>query len=184
MRPKTASTFIFALLCLPVSGAWAQTAPRSVQPKIAIINLQRAVASTAEGKKASAALEGKFSLAQSDLQAMQKQLQELQNRITNSNGTDLIRLQRQAELLNRQYQRKKDGLTEALDAAQIDVIANIGARMQNIIDRYARENGYVVVLNTTAAGGSPVVYASNQINITDDIVQLFDQKYPVKGDTP
>jgi Skp family chaperone for outer membrane proteins len=151
VRAKAVSTLILPLLWLPASGAWAQTAPRSSQPKIALINLQRAVASTGEGKKASAELQDKFAVAQSDLQAMQKHLQELQNRITTSNGTDLIQLQRQAELLNRQYQRKKGGLTEAFDAAQIEVIANIGARMQDIIDRYARENGYMVVLNKTVA---------------------------------
>lgn len=183
MSVKAFSVLTLALLCLAVAGAWAQTVSASSQPKIGVINLQRAIASSAEGKKASAELQNKFAREQSGLQAMQKQLQDLQNRITNNrtlSDTELTRLQRQAELLTRQFQRKQDGLNEAVDAAQSEVMGNIGPRMQTIIERYSGENGYTLVLNAGAAG-TPVLWGTNQINITDDIIRLFDQSYPVKG---
>ena len=97
MSVKAFSVLTLELLFLAVAGAWAQTVPASSQPKIGIVNLQRAIASTAEGKKASAELQNKFAREQSDLQAMQKQLQDLQNRITHNrtlSDTELARLQR------------------------------------------------------------------------------------------
>jgi hypothetical protein len=33
----------------------------------------------------------------------------------------------------------------------------------------------------TSAQGSPVVYASSQSDITQEIVRLFDQAYPIKA---
>ena len=176
-----------ALLFLPAMGAWAQTgggAAPSGQMKIAILNVRQAIVTTAEGKQASAQLQSQFASQQSDLQNVQKQIQDLQNRITNSHGTlsddEQARLQRQGELMTRQFQRKQDDLNEAVNAAQSDIIDNIGRKMLDVLDRYSRENGYTVVFDTSAQG-SPVVYGSSQIDITQEIIRLYDQAYPIKG---
>jgi outer membrane protein len=180
-----------ALLLLPAAGAWAQTggsAAPSGPLKIAILNVRQAIVTTGEGKQASAQLQTQFAAQQSDLQNMQKQIQDLQNRVSNSHGTlsddEQARLQRQGELLTRQFQRKQDDLNEAVNAAQSDVIDTIGRKMLDVLDRYARENGYTAVFDTSAQG-SPVVYGSSQIDITNEIVRLYDQAYPLKvGATP
>jgi outer membrane protein len=179
-----------ALLFLPAACAWAQTgggaagAAPSGPMKIAILNVRQAIVTTAEGKQASAQLQSQFAAQQNDLQNMQKQITELQNRIANSHGTlsddEQSRLQRQGELLTRQFQRKQDDLNEAVNAAQSDVIDNIGRKMLDVLDRYSRENGYTAVFDTSAQG-SPVVYGSSQIDITNEIVRLYDQAYPLKA---
>lgn len=184
-NPRKLWILTLALLFLP--AAWAQTgggAAPSGQTKIAILNVRQAIVTTAEGKQASAQLQSQFSAQQNDLQNMQKQIQDLQNRIGNSHGTlsddEQARLQRQGELLTRQFQRKQDDLNEAVNAAQSDVIDNIGRKMLDVLDRYARENGYTAVFDTSAQG-SPVVYGSSQIDITNEIVKLYDQAYPLKA---
>lgn len=182
-------TLTLALLFLPAAGAWAQAGggtPASAPMKIATLNVRQAIVSTVEGKQASAQLQSQFASQQNDLQNMQKQIQDLQNRVSNSHGTlsddEQGRLQRQGELLTRQFQRKQDDLNEAVNAAQSDVIDNIGRKMLDVLDRYARENGYTAVFDTSAQG-SPVVYGSSQIDITQEIIRLYDQAYPVKGGT-
>jgi hypothetical protein len=50
----------------------------------------------------------------------------------------------------------------------------------DITNRYARENGYIAVLNS-GAQGSTLIYTSPQIDITQEIVKLYDQAYPVKA---
>jgi|SRR5690242_17357084 outer membrane protein len=184
--PRNLWIAALALSFLPAMGAWAQTggAAPSGQMKIAILNVRQAIVTTAEGKQASAQLQSQFSSQQNDLQSMQKQIADLQNRITNSHGTlsddEQARLQRQGELMTRQFQRKQDDLNEAVNAAQSDVIDNIGRKMLDVLDRYSRENGYTVVFDTSAQG-SPVVYGSSQIDITQEIIRLYDQAYPIKG---
>ena len=49
----------------------------------------------------------------------------------------------------------------------------------DVTDRYARENGYVAVLNSGTQGSS-LIYTSPQIDITTEVVKLYDQAYPVK----
>ena len=87
---------------------------------------------------------------------------------------------RSGELLSRRLQRGNDDLNEELNAAQGEIVDGIGRKMLEVLDRYSRENGFTVVLDTSAQG-SPVVYGSSQSDITQDIVRLFDQAYPVKG---
>lgn len=178
---------IVAVLFLPAAGAWAQTAggaAASGAMKVGILNVRQAIVTTAEGKQASAQLQSQFAAQQNDLQNVQKQMQDLQNRLSNGARTlsddEQSRLQRQGELLSRQFQRKQDDLNEAVNAAQMDIIDNIGKKMLDVLDRYSRENGYSVVLDTSAQG-SPVVYGSSQIDITQEIIRLYDQAYPVKG---
>jgi len=186
-KPKELWILTLALLFLPAAGAWAQTgggAAPSGPMKLAILNVRQAIVTTAEGKQASAQLQSQFAAQQNDLQNMQKQITELQNRIANSHGTlsddEQARLQRQGELLTRQFQRKQDDLNEAVNAAQSDVIDNIGRKMLDVLDRYARENGYTAVFDTSAQG-SPVVYGSSQIDITQELIRLYDQAYPIKA---
>src|SRR5690349_6797861 len=185
--PRNRWTLILALVLLPAAGALAQAgggAAPSAQMKVGTLNVRQAIVTTAEGKQASAQLQSQFSSQQNDLQNMQKQIQDLQNRVANSHGTlsddEQARLQRQGELMTRQFQRKQDDLNEAVNAAQSDVIDNIGRKMLAVLDRYSRENGYTVVFDTSAQG-SPVVYGSSQIDITQEIVRLYDQAYPIKG---
>ena len=92
-------------------------------------------------------------------------------------------MQRQGEALTRRLQRGNDDLNEELNTAQGDIVDGIGRKMLEVLDRYSRENGYTVVLDTSAQG-SPVVYGSSQSDITQEIVRLYDQAYPVKSSTP
>ncbi|MGB8477077.1 MAG: hypothetical protein WCE61_23610, partial [Candidatus Acidiferrum sp.] len=39
--------------------------------------------------------------------------------------------------------------------------------------------GYSVILDTSGQN-SPILYASDQVNVTQEIVRLYDQAYPVK----
>jgi outer membrane protein len=173
-----------AILCMAaVPGARAQTAA-AAPVKIAVINMRNSIVATAEGKQAQAQLQSQFAPKQADLQNMQKQIEDLQRRMAEGARTlsdeEKGKMQRQGELLSRRLQRNSDDLNEELNAAQGEVVDGIGRKLIDVLDRYARENGFTVVLDTSAQG-SPVVYGSAGSDITQDIVRLYDQAYPVKG---
>ena len=175
-----------AVFCLaPVRALHAQAAAGTAAPaKIAVINIRNAIVATAEGKLAQAQLQSQFAPKQNELQSLQKQIEDLQRKMTDGARTlsdeEKAKLQREGELLSRRLQRGNDDLNEELNAAQGEIVDGIGRKMLEVLDRYSRENGYTVVLDTSAQG-SPVVYGSSQSDITQDIVRLYDQAYPVKG---
>jgi outer membrane protein len=168
-------------------GAQAQGGAAAAPPKIGIINIRSAIVATAEGKQAQAQLQTQFAPKQNDLQSTQKQIEDLQRRLSEGQRTlsqdEQAKMQRQGEMLSRKLQRGNDDLNEELTAAQSDLVDAIGRKMLEVLDRYARENGFTAVLDSSAQG-SPVVYASATADITQEIIRLFDQAYPVKGGAP
>ena len=155
--------------------------------KVAVINVRQAIASTSEGKQAGAELQSQFAPRQSELEGLNKQINDLRQRIDAGSGKispeEQSRLQREGEAKARALQRKQDEYQEDVNAAQADVFDRIGRKMIDVLDRYARENGYVVVLDSSAQN-TPILFASTNVDVTQDIVKLYDQAYPVKGGAP
>lgn len=173
-----------ALLALLVtSAAWAQ-AGAAPGGKVAVINIQSAITGTAEGKQAAAELQSQFTPRQNELDTLRKKIDDLQNRMRNGATTlsdeEKARLQREGESATRVFQRKQQEMQDDANEAQRDVVDRIGRKMLEVIDKYSKENGYSVVFDISAQN-TPVVYAANQNDITQEIVKLFDQAYPVKA---
>jgi len=190
LRSKGTLAALAIVFLAPLAGVRAQStggAASSAPTKIAVLNVRNAIVATAEGKQAQALLQSQFAPKQNELQSTQKQIEDIQRRMSEGARTlsddEKAKLQRQGELLSRRLQRDNDGLTEELNAAQGEIVDTIGRKMLDVLDRYARENGYVAVLDTSAQG-SPVIYGSSQADITQDVVRLYDQAYPVKGGAP
>jgi outer membrane protein len=180
---------VLAAACLLGGAAQAQTAtPGSASAgKVGVINVRQAIASTSEGKQAGAELQSQFAPRQSELEALNKQINDLRSRLEAGQGKlnpeEAARLQREGEVKARQATRKQDEYQEDVNAAQADVFDRIGRKMIDVLDRYARENGFVVILDSSAQN-TPILFASTGIDVTQDIVRLYDQAYPVKGGAP
>ena len=180
-----ASAFFFgaSASALRAQGA-AAAAPAAVPGKIGVINVRQAIVTTSEGKQASSELQSQFAARQTELENLNKQITDLRQRLAAGQSTlsqdEQARLTRQGELWARQLQRKQDEYQEDVNASQGDVIDKIGRKMIDVLDRYARENGYVAILDSSAQN-TPILYASNQIDVTQDIIRLYDQAYPLKA---
>ncbi len=180
---------IAAACLLPTVAVRAQgtaAAGAAVTGKTGVINIRQAIASTAEGKQAGAELQSQFSARQNELEGLNKQINDLRQRLEAGRGKisdeEAARLQRQGEVMARQLQRKQDEYQEDVNAAQAEVFDRVGRKMVDVLDRYARENGYVVILDSSAQN-TPILFASTNIDVTQDIVRLFDGAYPVKAGT-
>jgi outer membrane protein len=152
--------------------------------KIGVINIRQAIVSTAEGKIASAELQSQFAARQTELENLNKQINDLRQRLA-AGGDKLsqdeqLRLQREGEVKARQLERKQTEYQEDVNAAQGEVVDKIGRKMVDVLDRYARENGYVTIFDSSAQN-TPIIYASNNVDVTQDIVRLYDAAYPVKA---
>jgi outer membrane protein len=175
-----------AALCV-VPGAWGQakagSTPDVAPAKVAVVNIQLAITSTAEGKQAVTEMQAKFTPQKNELDELQKRIEDLQSRLRNGERTlsdeEKARLAQEGNQLSRRYQRKQQELSEDASDAQNDIVNRIGGKMLRVLDRYAQENGYSVVLDISGQS-NPVLYASNQVDITQAITRLYDQSYPVK----
>jgi outer membrane protein len=164
--------------------AGAQTASKAEGQKVGVLSVQAAIANTAEGKQQAAMLQSKFAPQQSEMQSLQKQIEDLQNRMRTGETTlsddEKGRITQQIDQLTRRGQRMQQEYQEDTNAAEQDVIQGIGRKLLDVIDKYAKENGYSVILDISSQQ-TTVFWASDQVNVTQQIIQLYDATYPVKS---
>jgi outer membrane protein len=188
LRIVLRSAALCAASLVGTAAAWAQAAPAAgaAAPAkgVAIINLRGAIGSTAEGKQASAELQSQFAPRSSEIDALTKQINDLQQKLQAGQGKlsqeEEARLTAEGQRLTQRLDRRRNDFQEDATAAQQDVLERIGRKMVDVLDRFARENGFSVVLDTSGQN-SPILYASNQVDVTQDIIRLYDQQYPVKS---
>ena len=178
-----------ALVLLSASAVWVWAqggAGSAAAPpvKIGLLNVRGAIMATAEGKQASTQMQAQFTPQQDELQNLQKQIQDLQTQLSNGARTlsadAQASLQRRGQYLVSQSQRKQDDLNDAVQLAQTEILDSIGGKLSEVVDKYGKANNYTLILDMSAQG-SPVVFNNNQLEITDEIIRLYDQAYPVKA---
>lgn len=176
---------VFAALALS-SIAGAQSATKAGDPvaKVGVIDFQAAIAGTAEGKQDAAQLQSQFAPRQNELATLQKQIDDLNTKLRTGQSTlsddEKNRIQGQISQLTQSGQRKQQDLSDDMNASEQDMVQQIGSKMVGLVDKYAQQNGYAMVLDA-GSQQSVVVFASPEVNITQSIVSLYDSTYPVKG---
>ena len=166
------------------AAALAQAKPASSEEgsKIAAINMRAAIASTAEGKQAATQLETEFQARRKELEDLNKKISDLQQRLTAGANTlkdeEKTRLTNEGQRLTRQLDRRQNDFQEDLNEAQNEIINRIGRKVVDVIGKYAPTKGFGAVLDSSSQT-TPVMYAAT--DITDEVVKLYDQTYPVKA---
>ena len=164
-------TAALAVACLLGTAAvHAQAAAGAASgTKIGTINIRQAIVTTAEGKQASTELQSQFAAQQNELEALNKQINDLRQQLAANQTTwgdeQKARVAAQGQKLTAKFDRQNTGLQEDVNSAQSEVVDRIGRKMMDVIERYARENGFVAVFEYPAQNTS-VVYASTNIDIT------------------
>jgi len=161
-----------ALLCMGL-GAFAQ-APN----KVGVISIQGAIVGTKDGQKASQELDAKFVPKNKEFQNRQSEIAQLQDQLTKG-GTVMAedkrnQLARDIDEKKKRLERDMQDAEEDLRGEQQKVLSSLGQRMMAVIEKYAKDNGFSLILDVSNQN-TPVLYASSGIDITQDIVSLYDK---------
>jgi outer membrane protein len=165
-----------AAFVLAAPSARAQQAPS----KIAIINIQNAILATKDGEKARDQIRAKFEPRSKEIEAsgaeVQKLREQLQKTANAISAEAREKLSREIDDKNKKLQWESEDFQSDLQQEEQKLVGEIGQRMIQIIDEHAKANGYAVVLDVSSQA-SPVLWAATGIDITVDIVQLYDKKH-------
>ncbi len=169
------------------AGGAARPAGEGSPNKIGVINIQIAITSTGEGKQATAELQVQFAARQAELETLNRQIEDVRNKLRAGamlSDEEKARLARQGDQWTRSLQRKQQELQDDSNEAQREVVDRIGNKMLQVIDVYSKQNNFALILDNSQ--NSIVLNFSPQVDITQDIIRLFDQANPpVKtGATP
>lgn len=166
-----------ALALVAALAAPAQTAPT----KVGIIQIQKAILDTKDGQKAVTELQAKFGPKKTELEKKQAAIVELQQKLRSGSATlsedaknKLVRdIDQQTKSLNRSTE---DAQAE-VEQAENRIMQELGQRMMAVINKYARDNGYALIIDVSNPQ-TPVVFAADTVDVTNEIVGLYDKNAP------
>ncbi len=157
---------------------FALSASAQAPSKVGVINVQGAIVGTKDGQKASQELDTKFQPKNKQFESRRSELASLQDQF-NKGGSVMSeekrgQLSRDIDEKKRRLDRDVQDAQEELQGEQQRLLQGLGQRMMAVIEKYAKDNGYTIILDV-GNPNTPVLFASSAIDITQDIVSLYDK---------
>ncbi len=180
---KTKILFYAAVLLCALGGA---TAFGQSANKIAIINMQDALMRTQEGQKLARELQDKYGPTRKRLETQRQEVESLKDQLSRGANTmsDEARrkLTREIQTKERNMQRDAEDAQQEFNETQQKASKLMVEKLMAVIDKHAKANGFSIVFDVSAPQ-SPVLFALNEVLITNDVITLYDQDNPV-ADAP
>jgi Skp family chaperone for outer membrane proteins len=174
-----------SLLSIAALAQAAAPAPSStagpVATKIGVVNVQEAIVATNEGKKEFDALEKRFTPKQAELKNandeldnLKKQFQAQSDKLSDDERTTRAKT---IETKQKSLQRNYEDAQAEFQQAQQEVVNRIGGKMLNSLEKYAKANGYAVILDVSNPQ-TPVLWAAQGNIITKELVDAYNTDNP------
>lgn len=176
-RIATIFCFACALLAAPQMESEAQAGVAQIK-KVALVDLERIIAETSHGKRASKDLEKHLNRTTAKFERkgaeLQKKVQSLQAKAAVLSEDELMR--RQGQLLQEQQELVQLAQEEEmkLEQKQMMLAEKIYKNVQAIATRMAAEEGVQLVLIRSQA---TVLYANPKLDITNKVILAYDKKH-------
>jgi outer membrane protein len=162
----------------PASTSAAPT-PMGNGTKIAVINIEGAIYASNEGQKDFDVLGKKLEPKQAELKTMNDELEALKKQLTtqgdklNADAHDT--LVRQIDAKQKVFDRTMQDARDDFQAQQGEIAQKILQKMGPLIKKYADDNGYGLIIDTTQPWPQgPVVMAGPSFDITKAIVDAYN----------
>ena len=178
----------------PVPNAPSATPTKPMGTKVGTINIEQAIFTSNEGQKEFQELSKKFEPKQSELKtkadeidSLKKQLSTQQDKLNDEAKDKLVK---QIETKQKSFERSSQDAQEDFQNQQGEIGNKILTKMAPLIVKYASENGYGVILDTSQQWprGPVIWYNPNSVDITQPVVEVYNAQSgvapPPAGSTP
>jgi outer membrane protein len=169
----------------PAATASAPAGPAPT--KIGIINIELAIIGSNEGQRDFSALQKKFEPKQNELQAMNKEVEDLKKQLNiqgnTMNDDARANLVKNIELKQKNLQRSAEDAQNDFQTQQKELANQIGRKMLAVLDKYAKDNGFAVILDVSSPQ-SPVLWAGVSTDVTKEIVDAYNVQSGVAAPPP
>ena len=168
--------FLFILMVMLFSSLFL-VSQASAQLKIGVVDFQKAVELSEEGKKARASFQPKVEKKQRELKARQDEINQLKDELERQMQSALLNKAAQLEKQNdyktklRDFQRYYEDAQEELRLEEGKLMEKILTALQEVILKLGKEEGFDLILEKSQ---SAVLFKSDRIDITDTVIKYFD----------
>lgn len=178
---------VFPVLMLGMS-AWAQAPTAAPAPrKVATVHVQNAILQTKEGQKAAQDLQAKFMPRRTELEKKNADIVAIQTQMRAGSATmsdaAKAKLQRDYDNNTKEFKRSTDDFDAEVQQEEGKIMNDLGQKILEVIGKYSAQNSVAMVIDVSNPQ-TPVLWADPSIDITNEIIKLYDQAHPVAAPTP
>jgi outer membrane protein len=170
-------TTIVAILALLV----AAPSLRAQNSKVVVVDFERAVVESAEGKKSSDKFNATLQAKQGDVEKKQKELEDQQKKLQNGartlNDTAKADLQRDIDRRTTELQRINEDAQKELQTLRDQLLRPIAERATAILNAMSDEQGYTLVIDTSSQDHN-VLWWNKKNDITDELIKRINAATP------
>lgn len=187
-----ASTLTAALALLAPAAAQAAAAPAGAapaagtavpaatgvpgaMPRIAVIDTEKILLSSAAGKKAIAELKKAQEAKETELRAKNQEIKDLQDKLQQGRLSlaqdKLADLEKQLEDKSIMFKRLSDDATRDLNKKKDELLGSIDEKVMPVINQLGKEQGYTLIFRKFESG---LIYADEAVDITQSVIQRLD----------
>jgi outer membrane protein len=160
-------------------SAAAAAAAKATGTKVGTINIEQAIFASNEGRRDFDTLAKKFEPKQNELKgsadeidSLKKQLSAQQDKLNEESRDKLVK---QIEIKQKSFDRSTQDAQEDFQNQQGEIGNKILTKMAPLIVKYASENGYGMILDTSQQWPrGPVIWYGPAVDITQPIVEAFN----------
>jgi outer membrane protein len=177
---------IFPALILGMAVcAQSQTAPAPT--KVATVHVQNAILQTKEGQKAAQDLQGKFMPKRTELEKKNSDITAIQAQMRAGGATmsdaAKAKLQRDYDTNTKELKRANDDFQAEVEQEEGKIMNDLGSKLMEVITKYCAQNSIAMVIDVSNQQ-SPVLWADPSIDITNEVIKLYDQAHPATVSAP
>jgi Skp family chaperone for outer membrane proteins len=179
------ATALALVLGIPAFGQAAAPAPATTAApameaptfKVGIVNIQSAIVTSNEGQRDFGDLQKKFDPKRQELEGLNKEVEELQKKFNlqadKLNDEARNELLKEIDLKKKQMQRSYEDANADIQQQQNEIANRIGQKLVEILDKYAKEHGFAVILDVSGQQ-SPVLWAAASVDITKPVIDAYN----------
>jgi len=162
-----------------IACAWILPAAVFAQEvKIGLVDMERAIVQSAEGKKAEANFNAKFEQLRKDIEAKQKHIEDQQNKLKTQerllDDAAKASITKDVEKSQTELTRAQDDAQKELDALRNELMRPIAQVAEAIADNYAQAHGFTLLIDYSSPQNTSIVFKDPQADLTDEIIRLID----------
>jgi len=145
--------------------------------KVGFVDVQAAVQATAAGKKAKATLDGEFKKRKDSLDKkkndIEKMGQDLEKKKSVLSEEVLGKKQMELQEEMMKFQKAVGENQMEIQKKEEDLVGPILDKMKKVIEKVAKEKGYVMVIEKKAQN---VLFSVAEADLTSDVVKAFEKE--------
>jgi Skp family chaperone for outer membrane proteins len=163
----------------PNAPSAAAAAAPATGTKVGTINIEQAIFASNEGRRDFEQLSKKFEPKQNELKGLSEEIDGLKKQL-NTQGDKMnedakASLVKQIEGKQKSFDRTSQDAQEEFQAQQGEIGNKILTKMAPMIVKYAGENGYGIIMDTSQQWPrGPVIWYGQAVDITQAIVEAYN----------